>query len=165
MRLLLVCVSLLSATAFGVVNIGDSAPNLCWKDATNQTVCVDDHKDKVRVLVYATGWCPACNEEMTQLAPQVAQFSSSPVIFLSLMAQGDTHGSAPSPQFLTKWKKKHGISFPVLASPKDAGKNFFAAPIYIPNVVIIGKDGKVAYKEVAPEVSTLLAKVKELSAL
>lgn len=152
----------------GVVNaavyeVGDTVENLCWKDVDENNFCLDSAKDEVRVLLYNTGWCPPCNSEFQELSPQVREFKNKPVKFISLSAAGWSKQSLPDTKFLNEWKNKHSLDdFVVAASPKDPGKKFFEPPIYIPNVAIIGKDGKLAYKAVNPGVNAILAQVRRL---
>ena len=161
-NLCLVFVSLLSVPAFAVYEVGDAVENLCWKDAEEKTLCLEDEalKPTVKVLLYNAGWCPPCNDELSEIAPRVTEFAGKPVTFLSLSASGWQHGSEPTMQFLKEWAAKHKITFPVLASPKDAGKKFIAPPIYIPNVAIVGKDGKLTYKAINPGVDVILDEVR-----
>lgn len=159
-KLVLLFAGLLSLNIFGaVLEVGDTVPEMCWKDAQDQDVCLSQYPEKVRVLLYNTGWCPSCNEEMEQLIPQLDTLKDEPLIFMSLSAQGFT-SAVPDAQFLKEWKEKHSIPFPVLASPKDPGKKFFEPPYSIPAVVILGKNGAVAYKEVGPEVDAILTQVR-----
>lgn len=144
-----------------VIEVGQDVPDMCWSGIGEQRICLSGFADTVRVLVYSTGWCPACNQEMSELAPRAKEFEGQPVTFVSLSAQGDQHGSEPTEDFLKSWKERHNIPFLVAASPKDAGKSFFAPPLYIPNVAIVGKDGKLAYKAVGPEVDAVFAEIKK----
>jgi hypothetical protein len=54
--LLAVGLLLASFNLYGVVEVGERAPNLCWKDVSQKTVCVDDFKNTTRVLVYNAGF-------------------------------------------------------------------------------------------------------------
>ena len=65
----------------------------------------------------------------------------------------------PDSQFLQEWRSHHNIpaSFSVLGSPRDGG-NLFGQQ-YIPNVQIIDANGKLTYKDVAPEVETLFTNI------
>lgn len=47
---------LLSLSLYGAIEVGEKAPNLCWKDAGTQKVCLDDFGNTVRVLVYNAGF-------------------------------------------------------------------------------------------------------------
>jgi len=146
-------------SSFGLIELGQSVPNLCWHNAEDRAFCIDDYKTKVRVLLYSTGWCPNCNEEMEKLVPMVAQFKEKDVVFLSLSAEGWKVGALPSQSFLKEWRQKFRIPFPVLASPRDPGRNFFEPPITIPNFAIVNKRGKLAAKEAEFDLGLLLREV------
>jgi peroxiredoxin len=147
--------------ALGALEIGEQAPGLCYPDVDENQICVETMKGAVVVLIYSTGWCPACNDEMRELAPRVKEFTGKPVVFVSLSSQGDTHGSAPDKNFLASWKKRHNIPFTVAASPKDAGKAFFDPPYYIPAVVVLDKQGKLLAKEQGMSVDDLFAVIQK----
>ena len=98
---------------------------------------------------------------MSDLAPRVSEFSADPVVFMSILSEGWGHRSTPTPRFLMEWKNRYRISFPVLAAPRDFGKDFNPEG-YIPNVAIIDQNGKLAFKEVAPSVSSIFRKVHQL---
>lgn len=153
---------LLSQVALAALEKGDVVPNKCYTTVDAKQFCLDDAKDTVRVLIHNAGWCGPCNEEMQHLVPEMTQYKGMPVTFVSVSAYGWTSGSMPDQKFLTEWKNKFSIPFTVVGSPRDAGKTFFDPPHFIPNVAIIGKDGRLAYKEVAPEVNVLLQEVNSL---
>jgi len=150
-----------SSPLFALIEVGQSVPNFCWPDAEDRTICLDDYKNTVRVLVYNTGWCEPANTHMKELASSVGGFIGKPVTFLSLSAQGWTHGSAPNATFLKEWQAKHQIPFVVAGSPGDAGKNFFM-PIYVPNIAVVDKGGKLAYKEIMPANEVLFREIDRL---
>jgi len=158
---LLILVWLVSP-AFAIYQVGDTVTNMCWTDANSSRVCVDDYKPFVKVLLYNTGWCPDCNDEMKELAPRANEYDGRTVVFFSLSAQGFTSGSQPDATFLKAWKDKYQIPFPVLASPGDAGKQFGQS--YIPNVAILDANDKLAYKAVAPDISTLFTQINQVLA-
>ena len=153
----------ISRVGLAALEKGDVVPNKCYTTVDAKQFCLDDAKDTVRVLIHSAGWCGPCNEEMQKLAPLVGEnYKGMPVTFVSISAYGWTSGSMPDQTFLTEWKNKYSIPFTVVGSPRDAGKAYFDPPLFIPNVAIIGKDGRLAYKEVAPEVDVLLQEVNSL---
>ena len=153
--------SILGIDAHAVIEVGEDVPEYCWTDVSEKKVCHPAFVGNVRVLIYSTGWCPDCNKEMAILAVRSNEFEDKPVTFISLSAQGDIQGAPPTTAFLKTWKERHKIPFLVAASPRDAGKNFFAPPIYIPNVVIIGRDNRLAYKAIGPTVDEVFAEIKK----
>lgn len=150
----------LAFRAFAAVEVGEPSPKLCYMDIDDNKVCVDQMKGAVVVLIYSTGWCPACNEEMKELVPRVKEFQGKPVVFISLSSQGDQKPSDPDKAFLLKWKKRYNIPFTVAASPKDAGAKYFDPPYYIPAVVILDKDAKLAAKEQGMSIDDMFAVIK-----
>lgn len=158
-RFIALAVFSLSTVGLAVIEKGQVVSNRCWKTVEEKQVCLEDFKGSVKVLIHNAGWCGPCNMEMDELAKRVVEFDGKPVTFLSLSAYGWTSGSLPTTQFLTEWRDRHHIPFTVAASPKDAGKDFFAPPLYIPNVVIVDRKGNLFYKEFAPEVDELFAQV------
>lgn len=147
------------AQAHAAIEVGEMVPNRCWAKLGGGEFCLDDAKGSVRVLVHNAGWCVPCNEEMTALSPASKKFKDAKVTFVSLSAAGFEFGSLPTMEFLQEWKDKHQIPFTVAASPKDAGKAYFEPPLYIPNVVIVGKDGNLFYKEFSPEMDVLFERI------
>ena len=144
-----------------VIEVGDNVPEFCWTDVHDMKLCHPTFVNTVRVLIYGTGWCPDCNKEMAAIVARVNTYKDKAVTFISLSAQGDLAGAPPTLEFLKTWKERHQIPFYVAASPRDAGKNFFAPPIYIPNVVIIGRDNRLVYKAVSPSVDEIFAEIKK----
>lgn len=152
----------LAQASFGVYQIGDTVSNLCWKNDVAEQICLADYPNRVRVLVYNTGWCPDCNSEMSALAPKSTEFANNPVTFLSLSSEGFRKGVQADAEFLKLWKAKHSIPFPVALSPRDVGKLFLEPPIYIPNVAVVDTTGKLAFKEVEPNLDKLFATIRQL---
>ncbi len=148
--------------AYGaVIEVGDNVPEFCWTDLNDAKVCSAMFVNNVRVLIYGTGWCPDCNKEMQEIVQRFNQIKDKAVTFISLSAQGDLQGAPPTSEFLKSWKERHAIPFLVAASPRDAGRHFFAPPIYIPNVVIIGRDNRLVFKAVSPKVEQIFAEVNK----
>lgn len=152
----------LSLPAFGIYKKGDTVPNLCWKNHEDATVCLDDTKGEVHVLLYNAGWCGPCNTEFQELVPLLPEFDKKAVTFISISAEGYSRGSKPDMAFLKNWKTKHSIPFPVTGAYRDFGKDFFAAPNYIPSVVILDLKNKVSYAAVNPGADAIAAQVRAM---
>lgn len=163
---LLLTLALLATPLFAVLEIGDAVPkDMCWTDRFEQKLCLSDIHGAVVVLVYNTGWCPGCNDEMAEMSRRFSEMKGKPAVFFSLSSEGYGKGAPPDKDFLNDWQKKHSIPFMVAASPKDAGKSFFKPPYYIPSLVIIDKEGKLAFKEVEPAVTKVFEEVNRLAAI
>lgn len=158
-RLLLLALFFVSVPLYAVIEVGDSVPNKCWKTADSSQYCLEDANQNVKVLLFNAGWCGPCNSEFEELGQRTSEFHGRPVTFISLSSDGWNHGAAPDSTFLGEWKEKHKLDFIVAGSPKDAGKSFFEPPIYIPNVAIVGTDGKLFYKGTNPGVDAIFDEV------
>lgn len=161
-RYLILSMFFLAGISQGVVEIGEKAPELCWKGIDNQEICTRNLKGKVAVLVYSTGWCPGCQDEIAELSKRYPEIKNSGLLVASLSAEGMKPGQPVNDDFLKAWKEKYSIPFEVLASPKNAGKEFFEPPYYIPATVILNKDGLLAFKKVDAKVDEIFSKVREL---
>jgi thiol-disulfide isomerase/thioredoxin len=121
---------------------------------------MDDYKSDVKVLIYNAGWCPDCNAEMKQLAPQADNYDGQPVVFFSLSAAGYKTGSQPDSTFLKSWQQKYQIPFPVLAAPGDPGKLF--GQDAIPNVEVIDFNDKLTYIAIQPAITDLFTQINQV---
>jgi thiol-disulfide isomerase/thioredoxin len=161
--------ALLSFSANAVYEIGDVPRNACWTTVTRSTSCLNDPslQYQVRVLLFNSGWCGPCKAEFQEIASKTNEFEGLPVTFLSLSAAGWNRTDLPSPEFLTGWQNMHRLqtakaSFIVAASPRDAGKDYFAS-VFIPNVVILDSNGVVVYKAVNPGVDAIVREVRKVT--
>ena len=110
-KLLSLVVLVSSFSAWGMVEVGDTLPNLSWTDSENKVVTLDELKGGVTVLLYNGGFCAPCNEEFRQLIPRVKEFDGKPVRFVSLSVAGWSSSSPPNAKFLNEWKARHKIPF------------------------------------------------------
>jgi len=142
--------------------VGEIVKNYCWQDQNEKTICMDDHKNEVRVLIFSAGWCPPCNAHLPELAKKVEEFKGKKVYFINLSLQGWKHGTPADTQFLKEWATKHGITFDVAAAPVADYKDLIADG-HIPAEAIIDQNGKLIFGESGASVSTLFAKIKALN--
>lgn len=157
---LVVGLAFTQVTSAAVYEIGNVVSQMCWEDADAASHCLSDSLGEVTVLLYNTGWCPDCQQEMLELVPRLGEWDGKPVQFLSLSAAGFS-SAPPDAEFLKKWKTMYSIPFPVLASPRDPGKKFFVPPYSIPAAVIVGADGKLAYKAQGPTVDAIFDAIRQ----
>lgn len=161
---------LLAWPAFGVYNVGDTPKDECWDNLElAYPLCLSNATKHAyaQVLIYNAGWCGPCNAEFKELVPLTEKkFVGKEVAFISLSAEGWTGGSKPDAAFLKEWSAKHGIDktnsyWHTAASPRDAGRKYFNSPS-IPNVVVLDKNGKVAWKAIGPSAREVAAQVEKV---
>ncbi len=145
---------LVSASVFG-----ETIPKICYDTVDNTQFCTTDNLGKVQVFVYNGGWCPPCNQEMSELPAVYQQFVGKDVVFASLSGEGYQRYTKPDQTFLKSWKAKHKIPFVVAGKYKDFGQSF-QSPGTIPFSVIVDKKGNVAARGL--DASQIAAKVNQL---
>lgn len=160
-RLLSILVLSCGLSALGAINIGDTVTNYCWKDLESRTICLDDYKGNVRVLLFNAGWCPPCNSHMTELSKRVQEFTDRPVKFISLSLDGWSKGSPADEKFLKQWKVKHGIPFDVAAALRTDYKDLMVVN-GIPADGIVDEEGKLRFRGAGVGVDQLFGEVKKL---
>jgi thiol-disulfide isomerase/thioredoxin len=165
---LVVVLSFFSLRASALYEVGDTPAGKCWNDLQGSSICLNDPsiEFQVRVLLFNAGWCGPCNSEFQSIVQDTDEFAGRPVTFISLSAAGWSRSASPDKTFLNDWSTTHKLdkataSFIVAASPRDAGRDYFASPS-IPNVVIIDALGKVAYKGINPGMHAVAARVRKL---
>ena len=161
-NLFFIIITAFNLNSFGVIEVGDLVPNLCYKNQHEQTLCLKDTEGQIRVLVHGSGWCPDCQREIVKLVERFREFDGKGVVFYNLLAEGFKHKDPPDSAFLKAWTDKYKIPFPVASTPKNPGKQFFEPPSYIPNYVVVGRDGRLIFKSNESEFEDFWVKLKQL---
>lgn len=149
MRLLIAL--LFTQVCFASYKVGDTVPNLCWKDSRDKSHCLNDEKTQTKILLYNATWCKPCQAEFAELSRRILKRN---VIYYSL-----TCDNVLSSNGLSRWEKlfnleAHGIK--ALASPRDCGRDFLGSGS-IPAVGVIGSDGRLKSFAINPGVDWILA--------
>ncbi len=120
------------------LKVGDPAPLLALQSIDGRTL---DLTQKVVVLNFFATSCGPCMAEMPRLEKDVWEPMQGKGIVLVAIGRG--HSASELEVFQ---KEKH-FSFPFVADPKKEIYNQFAND-YIPQCVLIGKDGQIKYQTV-----------------
>lgn len=134
------------ATATTGLNVGDKAPDFTLPDQDGKKVTLSDFKDKKNVVLifYPGDMTPGCTMQLCAVRDDWSKFAKADAVVFG-MNHGDEESHAA-------FIKKHTFPFPLLvdkdkkvATKYGALKKFFKATIIKRTVIVIGKDGKIAY--------------------
>jgi len=126
--------------------VGDKAPAFNLKDQDGNTVALSDFKGKKNVVLvfYPGDMTPGCTMQLCAIRDDWSKFKRHDAVVF-----GVNHGDAESH---ATFIKKHAFPFPLLidkgkklSAKYGALKKFFKAIIIKRTVVVVGKDGNIAY--------------------
>ncbi len=95
-------------------------------------------RGKVVVLNFWATWCPPCIAEMPSLQRLYDALKDAGVVFIGI--------SDEEPETVQKFVREKGYTFPIYTMEAERPEDFQSRGI--PNTVILGKDGKIAFRHV-----------------
>ncbi len=130
------------------VSVGDTAPAFTLTDTDGKTVNLSDYKDKIVVLQWFNAECPHVAKHYGKKGSTFndlhKDFSGKDVVFLAVNS-GAAGKQGSGKDLNAKYKKEWNQPYPILLDENGTvGKAYGATRT--PDMYIIGKDGKVAYK-------------------
>jgi len=141
-----------SVCSYGAkLKVGDTVPNYCWKDIETKTVCLDDFKNTVRVMLYNSTYCGWDNLLFQELVPNVSEFAGKPVTFISLTVGGK----------LEEWKEKHNIPFTVARGTRQEMYDF-TDQIATPLSVIVDSENKLTFAKLGSNKTAIFTEIHKL---
>lgn len=138
------------------LKVGDEAPDFELPSSpTGERFRLSDYRGKNAVVLnfVPAAFSPVCTSQLQLVEQKVAEFASQGAISVAISVDG--------PWALKAWKEQLGISYPVLSDfPRGDVSRAYGVLIEgrgVANrvVVVVGKDGKVAWIQPAPKVTEL----------
>lgn len=140
------------------LKVGDIAPDFeLTRDApTRAKFKLSDHRGKNAVVInfVPAAFSPACSNQLPLIEKKAADFSAQGAIPVVISTD---HAWA-----LKAWKEQLGLSYDVLADDVPQGKvakeyGVFIEPAGVANrvVVVVGKDGKVAWIQATEKITDM----------
>lgn len=138
------------------LKVGDPAPDFELPSSpTGEKFRLSDYRGKNAVVInfVPAAFSPVCSNQLQLLAQKVSEFAAQDAIPVVISTDG--------PWALKAWKEQMGIEFPVLSDfPKFEVSRKYGVLIEergIANrtVIVVDKDGKVAWIQPAPKIVEL----------
>lgn len=146
-------VIILILTAFILIKprdlVGEQAPDFSLSDIDGNEFNLSDYRGKVVVLDLMATWCGPCKTEMDHLKTIFNKYNSSEVIIISIGIDSDE-----SNEELQAFKEDYGDDWIFARDTDNVGGKYNADAI--PTIVIIDKNGRVAFEQVGVTSSSLL---------
>jgi len=136
----------------GLLAVGQSAPDLEGRDASDQPIKLSDVKGKLAVVyVYPKDETPGCTKQACALRDAFAEYEKSGVVIFGV--------SRDSEESHREFRESHQLPFPLVADESGAVQNAYGVPSKLPGVAarvsfLIDREGKIA--RVWPDVDPAL---------
>jgi peroxiredoxin len=131
-------------------NVGNEAPNFNISDIDGNKVTLSDYRGKVVVLDLMATWCGPCITEMGHLKEIYNKYNSSEVVIMSIGID-----EKESEAKLRQFKNDYGDDW-IFARDIDGVEGKYGVE-FIPTLVIIDKNGIIAYENVGVTSSSTLS--------
>ena len=120
---------------------GEKAPDFEIKDIDGNNIRLSDYEGKVVILDLMATWCPPCIEEMGHLKEIYNEFDSSDVLIMSIDLD-----TTETNEELRRFKDDYGDDWIFARDTDGVGDKYNVDSI--PTIVIIDKNGEIAYQNV-----------------
>ncbi len=114
------------------LRVGDASPVLSLQSIDGGVI---DLKEKVVVINLFATWCGPCLRELPHLESDMATLQDKGLVLIGV-------GRGHSISQLQEFRMQKHCSFPLVADPESRTYEQFAAQ-YIPQCILIGKDGRI----------------------
>lgn len=127
-----------------LVKAGTVAPDFKMKTIDGKTFKLSQLKGKTIVLDFWASWCPDCRKDAPEVVRMYKEYAPQGVEFVGVSMDTD----------VAAWKKaceQYGITYTQVSELKKFKETDIAKAYgvkWIPSMVVIGKDGKVALSTV-----------------
>ena len=120
----------------------DSNSALSFKAYGGRDIAIEDYKGKVVMVLFFSTDCPHCQNTARILAPIYREYQAKGVEFLGVAVNPSAAQNLPS------FVSQYGVEFPVGVGTSMQWSSFAKFSVtkraYVPHVLFVGKDGKVA---------------------
>lgn len=140
-----------------LINVGDMAPDFTVSMLDGRQIKLSELRGKVVMVCFWATWCPPCRQEIAHLQEGVLdKFAGRDLVVLPI-SRGEKR------EVVEKFITDNGYKFAVGLDPDRAIYDLYASN-FVPRTFIIGKDGRVVYRnagyddEIAKQVNAAISK-------
>lgn len=127
---------------------GREAFDFAGETLSGDTLSLEDLRGKVVVLNFWASWCIACIDEHAHFVEAERRYADEDFQMLGVVYQD-------GPENARRWMQRRGGSWPSLIDPNSRIAIDYG--VYgVPETYFIGKDGRIAYKQIGPVSRQLL---------
>ncbi len=134
------CLLAVASADDSVIQVGDSAPEYLGKDRDGDKFNTSDHQGKVIVISFWATWCKPCLQELPMLDAMQQQVGTDELVIVGVNFMDDRRMTR---KLFQQWRE------PIITITEDKrgkiGKNIGVKAL--PFLLIVGRDGKIAYKK------------------
>lgn len=120
--------------------VGAHAPDFALATPSGATIKLSDLRGKIVVLNFFATWCPPCRAETPDLIKTSSQYLKRGVVFLGV----DKREPA---DLVTQFAAAKGVEFPLVLDTDGKVDELYDVRA-IPTTYIIGRDGRIQYRQV-----------------
>lgn len=156
-RIRFVCLTALLCVNASAADVGDTPPDDLGKFEGNR-ILLSDNPGTVRIVTFWATWCPPCRKELPVLAQMQNNVGTEELQVYAVNYK-------ESPRVVKKLRRQLPDTDVVFLSDRKGLVGEAYGVGGIPHMVIIGKDGKIAYRHVGYADSVIDRLIEELNTL
>lgn len=127
---------------------GRAAFDFAGETLSGDSLSLDDLRGKVVVLNFWASWCIACIDEHPHFVEAERRYANEDFQMLGVVYQDE-------PENARRWMQRRGGTWPSLLDPNSRIAIDYG--VYgVPETYFIGRDGRIAYKQIGPVSRQLL---------
>ncbi|MGQ9514258.1 MAG: peroxiredoxin family protein [Thermoproteota archaeon] len=123
-----------------LVDRGEEAPDFTLMSIYNETITLSKYRERIVLLDFWTTWCGPCQEEVKELSQLYSKYRDDGLIIISINILEDI-------QSVRTFAESNGMDW-IVVLDKDGNVAMRYGVVLIPSLVLVHKNGTIAYVDV-----------------